>query len=105
MAYSVLTGVQHARLNKPSCYGVIPPMAAIDPIEHDLLAGLLGHRDPAAQRVEHRDHPCTVAVQGDPDHVVVRRGQGGVQVLPCIGVVNAVTLVPVMLNCLRGALS
>ena len=97
MAYSVLAGVQHAGRDELSHGGVVPPVTAIDAVDHDLLAGLLGRRHPADQRVENSGRPCAVAVQGDPDHVVRRHGQVGVQVLQCVGVGVSLALVPVTL--------
>ena len=49
VAYPVLAGVQYTRQDKLPYCGVICPVLTVDPVKHDLLAGLLGQCHPEAQ--------------------------------------------------------
>ena len=97
VAHSVLALMQH-----PSSYELLEcgvfPVWAVDAVEHDLLANCLDSWHPTGQGIEHGFVMIIRGVASDPDHAVVRIGQGGSEdVECCVEVVETIALVLILL--------
>ena len=97
VAHSVLALMQH-----PSSYELLKcgvlPLYAVDAVEHDLLANCLDSWHPTGQGIEHGLVAIFIGVTSDPDHAVVRVGQGGSEeVERRVKVVETLALILVLL--------
>ena len=98
MAHPVAAQIQNPLIKQILHDPVFTPNASLDAEEHDLLALGSGGWYPIGQVIEYCFVACTVDVESDPQHVVVRvRGCGLQERLRVVEVDAAVTSVSVTL--------